>query len=183
MTPDTPSDDDADDEERVPLSELRDDVERRKGEPGQESEERSRSGTGEDNRPDDDEPTGPLSDLRADISSADGADETATPSEAHFHEESIEGMESEEVWADLLMDSGAGEGTFEPTARGEDEAGPYQVVPKRLCHRCQYFGDPPRLHCTHEGTTIHETVDMDHYRVTDCPMVRQPSADVEPDES
>lgn len=60
---------------------------------------------------------------------------------------------------------------LDPTAIEEGPDRTYQNVPTTLCHRCRYFGDLPELHCTHEGTTIHETDDMNHYRVSKSPMV------------
>lgn len=46
------------------------------------------------------------------------------------------------------------------------------VVPKRsYCERCQYFSDPPNVACEHPGTTIHELTDVDHFRVSECPVV------------
>lgn len=115
-------DDGAADEDVVPLSELRDDVEGRK----------AAGGTGEE-----------------------------------FLQESVGSVESEAVWADLLMGEGDTDGLIPPS----DLDGEFQIVTKTLCHRCEFFGDPPDLHCTHDGTTIHETVDMEHYRVSSCPMV------------
>lgn len=156
-------------DEKIPLSELRESVE---------PETDESSGTGErliDDEPGetDQEPTQgegiPLSELRDDVV------EGAAPPESEgglFHEERVQEVEPEAVWADLLMGSGDTEAIFDPTAVEAELGREYQVVPKTLCHRCEYFGDPPTLHCTHEGTTIHETVDMDHYRVSECPMVR-----------
>ncbi|MFB6082510.1 MAG: hypothetical protein ABEJ67_06780 [Halanaeroarchaeum sp.] len=106
----------------------------------------------------------PLGDLRADVESrSDEAAETDP-----FEQMAVGDVDVEEVWTELLMGAeDAPEGTMPPTAT----EGEYQIVNKGLCHRCRFFGDPPRLHCTHEGTVIHATVDMDHYRVSDCPMV------------
>lgn len=160
--------------EKIPLSELRDEV--AEGDDVDVSDEADRS----DVRPEAgdaeiDPDTGdesddkiPLSDLRSDVV---GDTDAAEEAEMLFHEERVEEVESEAVWAELLMDSGETEGLFDPTAIEAGSDRTYQIVPTSLCHRCEFFGDPPTLHCTHEGTTIHETVDMDHYRVSDCPMV------------
>lgn len=126
---------------------------------------------------------GPLGGLRRDIESRKGGDPTSKTGETsgttgdvgtddeHFAEMDVGDVDTEEVWADLLFeDEETPTGAFE-AAEVEGEDRPGTVVSKSLCHRCQYFGDPPALHCTHEGTTIHELVDMDHYRVTECPMV------------
>lgn len=128
---------------------------------------------------------GPLGDLRRTIDSRTGTEGTTSQDdggrdsaskgavdEGHFAEMEVEDVDADEVWADLLFDDGGPtEGAFPAAEPDEVNEEPGQVVTKRLCHRCEYFGDPPTLHCTHEGTTIEELVGMDHYRVTDCPMV------------
>ncbi|MFC7165434.1 hypothetical protein [Halospeciosus flavus] len=53
----------------------------------------------------------------------------------------------------------------------ESEEAAVNVIESRICHNCPYFGEPPELHCTHEGTQIREVVDTDHYVVVDCPVV------------
>lgn len=48
------------------------------------------------------------------------------------------------------------------------------VVPKQsYCERCPHFSEPPTVACTNPGTTIHELVDLDHFRVSDCPIVEE----------
>ncbi len=155
--------------EKIPLSELREEV-------ATDSVEESHVDevTAVDDAEEADQDPGrdagiPLSELRNDV--VDGADGPETVGEL-FHEERVDEVESEAVWADLLMGSGETDAIFDPTAVEAELGRDYQIVPKTLCHRCEYFGDPPTLHCTHEGTTIHETVNMDHYRVSECPMVR-----------
>ena len=49
-----------------------------------------------------------------------------------------------------------------------------RVIEKRtFCQGCRYFSDPPTVACSHEGTEILELVDVDHFRVVDCPMVAE----------
>ena len=51
---------------------------------------------------------------------------------------------------------------------GHDE----QVVPKRsYCEKCEHFAAPPETACEHPGTEIRELVDMEHFRVSRCPVV------------
>ncbi len=58
-----------------------------------------------------------------------------------------------------------------PTAAGTSEE---VVVPKRkYCERCEHFADPPNATCTNDGTEILELVDMDHFRVVNCPVVAE----------
>lgn len=46
------------------------------------------------------------------------------------------------------------------------------VVPKRsYCEGCPHFAAPPEVACTNPGTTIHELVDAEHFRVSNCPVV------------
>lgn len=48
------------------------------------------------------------------------------------------------------------------------------VVPKQsYCERCPHFSEPPTVACTNPGTTIHELVDLNHFRVSDCPVVKE----------
>lgn len=125
---------------------------------------------------------GPLGGLRRDVESRKRDDQQSKagrepgiggddgPEADHFVEQNVDEVDTDELWADLLFeDEEPPTGSFEAADDLGDEPG--TVVSKSLCHRCQYFGDPPQLHCTHEGTTIHELLDMGHYRVTDCPMV------------
>ncbi|SEH48908.1 hypothetical protein SAMN05192561_1034 [Halopenitus malekzadehii] len=47
-----------------------------------------------------------------------------------------------------------------------------RVVDKReYCQRCPHSTDPPTMACTHEGTQIVEVIEMDRFRVRNCPMV------------
>ncbi|MFB6133151.1 MAG: hypothetical protein ABEJ44_07095 [Halanaeroarchaeum sp.] len=178
----------SDDDSEEPLGDLREEVDSRTG-----REDSGPSGDGSDHTPPEaapDEPAeekggdaspeeeGPLGDLRRDVESrkAEGESPSDRPGTGNgsqpgdpFVEQDVDDVDTDELWADLLFeDEEPPTGSFE--AADETDA-PGTVVSKSLCHRCQYFGDPPQLHCTHEGTTIHELVDMDHYRVTDCPMV------------
>lgn len=79
-------------------------------------------------------------------------------------------IDADDVWADLE------EGTDnEPVTTGErvdaSIPGDVRVIPKRTCHTCPYFGAPPELHCTHDGTEIRSVVSPDEFEVVDCPMV------------
>lgn len=160
-------------DEDEPLGDLRRDIESRRGEAdaddaGADDTEADSPSTGDaaaNGRADE-----PLGDLRRDVDERAG-DQSAADAEDAFTEMDVGEVDSEDPWADLLLEEeeGATAESFPATETGE--GGEVQVVDKRLCHRCRFFGDPPELHCTHEGTVIHATVDMDHYRVSDCPMV------------
>ncbi|MGM0372198.1 MAG: hypothetical protein ACQEQJ_06820 [Halobacteriota archaeon] len=135
------------DPDSIPLSELRSELD---GEPT------------ESTSPDDDTP---LSGLRDTVRQQNADAETDVS--GAFIEEEVEPIDSAGVWADLLMDAGAGEGQF----GAESSADSTLVISKRICERCEFLADPPALRCTHEGTTIHELVDVGHVRVSACPMV------------
>jgi hypothetical protein len=63
-------------------------------------------------------------------------------------------------------------GTQSSDDEGADRA--ERVVEKRsYCQGCEYFSAPPEVHCTHQGTEILEAVDMEHFRVVDCPVVAE----------
>lgn len=62
----------------------------------------------------------------------------------------------------------------DPAAEIEGDAseGSEAIVPKgRYCESCEHFDEPPAVRCTHEGAEIRELVDMEHFRVFDCPVV------------
>ncbi|WP_256402316.1 hypothetical protein [Halorubrum salinum] len=47
-----------------------------------------------------------------------------------------------------------------------------RTVDKRAyCQQCPHFTAPPEAACTHEGTEIVEVVDVDEFRVRNCPVV------------
>lgn len=48
------------------------------------------------------------------------------------------------------------------------------IVPKsQYCEQCEHFSEPPEMTCENPGTEIHELTDLDHVRVTDCPVVTE----------
>lgn len=120
------------------------------------------AGTGEKEAPRD----APMADLARRVS------EGREPPDLDEEFEQVETPEidADDVWADL--EAGTEE---EPVTTGErvDAAlsGDVRVIPKRTCHTCPYFGAPPELHCTHEGTEIRSVVSPDEFEVVDCPMV------------
>ncbi|MFB6093616.1 MAG: hypothetical protein ABEJ77_01575 [Halanaeroarchaeum sp.] len=159
-------------EDDEPLGDLRADVEGRSTRSGDDAGG-DRTASGEDRDEGTEGDPGPLEELR----SAVDARRREEDAEAHFAEMDVGDLDEEEVWTDLLLEDGPSEGSFPPTATAEADDGPIHVVTKQLCHNCEHFGDPPTLHCTHDGTEILALVDMDHYRVSDCPMVDRDAGD------
>lgn len=142
-----------------------------------------------DGEPDEDgessAPLGELADrIRSRRSGEDAEDGAPRPSDssleeldAFFEEESFEEVESDELWDALEA---------EPDPAGGVEAGESpneHIVRKRqYCESCEYFSEPPEVHCTHAGTTIVEYVDLDHVRVRNCPIVARRQSLGEDDE-
>lgn len=94
----------------------------------------------------------PLGELDAEVE--------GTP-EDPFTEMDVEGIADDALWSQLSD----GDDTVE-VVEGK------VVVPKRkYCERCEYFTEPPEVACEHPGTEIHELVDMNHFRVENCPVV------------
>ena len=74
----------------------------------------------------------------------------------------------EVVWEDLVSPPGPTDSTdgVDPTTVGET------VVPKRgYCQGCEYLATPPDVACTHPDGEILEAVDIEHFRVRNCPVV------------
>lgn len=123
----------------------------------------------EDGSPEQDEETAkdaPMADLARRVSEGQEPPDL----DEEFEEVHTPEIDADDVWADLE------EGTDdEPVTTGQRVdaaiAGDVRVIPKRTCHTCPYFGAPPELHCTHEGTEIRSVVSPDEFEVVDCPMV------------
>lgn len=133
----------------------------------------SEPGSQEDSEQDD----SPLSDLRQRIDDAElppGADDVTEEDadlETPFDEMDEAVLDAEDVWAEL--EAGA---ESEPIVTGDqvektDSSGDVRHIPKRVCHNCRYFSEPPSVSCTHEGTEIREVVSPEKFEVVDCPMV------------
>jgi hypothetical protein len=76
---------------------------------------------------------------------------------------------SEAPWEDLVSAEGA---TASPVDRVDPTTVGETVVPKRrYCQDCEHFTDPPEVACTHPDGEILEVVDVDRFRVRNCPVV------------
>lgn len=83
-----------------------------------------------------------------------------------FSEESVPEIDTDVVW-DRLDEEG-------PSELPGDVEQEFRVIEKRsYCEQCPYFSEPPDVQCTHDGTEILELVDMDSFRVVNCPKVRE----------
>lgn len=147
-------------EEEMPLSSLRERVEKHQAESASDAEE------------------SPLPEL--------GEEATTTNAERSelFEEVEVGDIDSEQVWDAVV------EGTLEPgellgeepqaspdNPEAEPAAAPTEtpdedVINKRkYCQRCEFFAEPPGVACENTGTDIIELVDSDHFRVRNCPKV------------
>lgn len=122
----------------------------------------------------------PLSDLRREVEERRDR-ETGEDVEDLFSEMDVGEVDEDAVWEQLS--ASADESVYATGPAGaaadvsEDAASAgardVTVVEKRLCQSCPHFADPPETACTHEGTTIDAEVDVDHFRVVDCPVVAE----------
>lgn len=113
----------------------------------------------------------PLADLADDVARRREAPGDDLFEEA-FTERSFEGLGEESVWSSIDEDDRGSEfgAVGEVIEAGERT---YVVSKRNFCERCRFFSEPPDVHCTHEGTEIHEFVDMDHVRLHACPIVEE----------
>lgn len=95
-----------------------------------------------------------------------------------FDEMDVGDVDEDAIW-DALEDGDASDGVAQAdsTAAPDDAVereGETSVVPKtRYCQSCDYFSEPPEVSCSNDGTEIVEHVDMDSFRVRNCPIVAQ----------
>ncbi len=121
---------------------------------------------------------GPLSDVASEVERR-GQRTDANPEDELFDEQSVQEIDREELWRQVAGESTAEQTTEEPPppedAPRETPDGRVEriVSKKKYCQGCEYFSPPPDVRCTHDGTDIDELVDMEHFRVFDCPIVAE----------
>lgn len=142
---------------------------------------------------DPDDRDGPLADVAAEVERLRDRGRDAAASD--LFEDAVEDTEvdREELWRQVAgedaaervaeidpeVEAGDGPRVERPDAGGPgaepgDAGGTERVVEKKkYCQKCEYFSPPPNVRCTHEGTTIAELVDVDTFRVIDCPVVAE----------
>lgn len=83
-----------------------------------------------------------------------------------FTEQQADDVDRETLWEQVTAD--------EPTESvAEDERDVREVSKRSYCQGCEYFSDPPDVRCGHEGTAILEAVDLERFRVVNCPIVKE----------
>lgn len=106
----------------------------------------------------------------------DGDEELA----ALFTEVEVGEVDDEAIWAELTgeADGDTGEeGVAVDAATPPQDDGEGTVVPKAsYCQQCEYFSAPPEVACGNPGTEIVELVDVEHFRVRNCPVVARRSS-------
>lgn len=116
---------------------------------------------------------------------ADPIDDDVDPEvDELFTEVEVGDVDEDVLWEELTADdapptaTGDEEGTLdEESARPQVDDGEGTVVPKAsYCQQCEHFSPPPGISCDNPGTDIVELVDMDHFRVRDCPVVERRSS-------
>ena len=81
-----------------------------------------------------------------------------------FDEEAVTEIDTDVVWERL--------DETEPTGTPDGASSDVRVIEKRqYCEQCPHFSTPPDVECGHDGTEILELVDMEQFRVVDCPKV------------
>ncbi|WP_321112189.1 hypothetical protein [Halorussus salinisoli] len=155
-----------------PLGDLAEEVRERTGErPPGERGERAGSRTRE----------GPLADVAAEVDERRRRDRDETDA---FESVEVGDLDGEQLWERLAEGDDGPTVTVSPDAADATGATDWsddrdvRTIPTATCHGCPYFGDPPDLACTHEGTEILAMPDTDHFRVADCPMVVDGEEDV-----
>jgi len=108
---------------------------------------------------------GPLGDLADRMrEKADRVDE----GDGVFEAVDVGEVDQETLWKQVASDE---EFVVEDPADRED------VVDKSTyCEKCEFFAGPPEVRCAHEGTSILELVDLEHFRVRNCPVVIEEEA-------
>lgn len=105
----------------------------------------------------------PLSSLASSVSDR-RADAGERPDDELFDQEDVPEIDADVVWERL--------GEDEPPDVPSETEHDVRVIEKRsYCEQCPFFSTPPDVGCEHEGTEILELVDMEHFRVVDCPKV------------
>lgn len=96
-----------------------------------------------------------------------GPDEDPFEEGGVFEEMEVDDLDPDEVWAQLTDAEERG-------SVSELQERIYAEVSKhRYCEQCEFFSQPPDVHCSHEGTEILEFTDMEEVRVVDCPVVAE----------
>lgn len=124
--------------------------------------------TADANSPAGDAASAPLDDLAASVSDRGGRTDDGIDG-GRFEQQDVDEIDADVVWDRLEGDDAVSAG--ETSSASERDT---RVVAKAdFCEQCPYFAPPPEVACSHDGTEILELVDMERFRVVDCPKVRE----------
>ena len=83
-----------------------------------------------------------------------------------FTEQQADEIDREALWEQVTADDPA-------ESLAEDERDVREISKRTYCQGCEHFSDPPDVRCGHEGTEILEAVDLERFRVVNCPVVKE----------
>ena len=91
-----------------------------------------------------------------------------------FEDMAVDDVEADEVWSDVA-DEEQTLGERDETAPEESavETEVAEVSKHEYCEGGKYLSEAPEIHCTHDGTEILDFVDMEHVRLSNCPIVAE----------
>ncbi|WP_458205711.1 hypothetical protein [Haladaptatus sp. NG-SE-30] len=112
----------------------------------------------------------PLADLAAEVETRRSYEKESIDDSFVEVEVDVDDIDADDLWDDLLAEDSGELVVTAPREESEDDRD-VRTIPKSTCHGCPHFGEPPTLHCTHDGTDILALDDMEHFRVADFPMV------------
>ncbi|MEF8785228.1 MAG: hypothetical protein V5A45_04790 [Haloarculaceae archaeon] len=84
-----------------------------------------------------------------------------------FEQMDVGELDPDEVWASIS------EAEKEGSVSQRKERIYAEVSKHSYCEQCEFFSDPPDVHCSHDGTEILEFLDQTTVRVVDCPVVAE----------
>ena len=122
----------------------------------------------------------PLEDL--DVEPLDADAELDEEVEDLFTEVEVGEVDEEAIWAELTGETDEPATTAdavpeEDVAPPPTDDGDGRVVPKAsYCQQCEHFSSPPTVACENPGTEIVELVDVERFRVRNCPVVARRSS-------
>ena len=91
-----------------------------------------------------------------------------------FEDMAVDDVEADEVWSDVADEEQTPGKTDETTPEESAvETEVAEVSKHEYCESCEYFSEAPEIHCTHDGTEILDFVDMEHVRLSNCPIVAE----------
>lgn len=113
--------------------------------------------------------SGPLGELANRVDEQRGVDRTGDDEFGDLFEEYGDAtVDSDALWEQVGSDD-----PFDVEADDVDEPERRVVDKAKYCQGCRFFSEPPDVACTHQETEILEVLDMDHFEVFNCPIVRE----------